>query len=277
MTIWDAIWKSFVLGAVQGLTEFLPVSSSGHLTLLQRAMDYDAGGSMMFINIMLHLGTLISVVVVFRKQIAALFKKPFKMLFMLLVATIPAGLVGVLFSDKIDEIFAGERGIMLLSVCFAATALILLLCEFAAKRRKSTCALGWGNAVMMGVMQAVALFPGISRSGSTIAAGTVSGAKSDDVANFSFLMSIPVILGSFLVSVFGIVKDAVGGDQAVLQSFGASSIVGIIVGVVASAVTGFLAIKLMLKVIKRANYKWFSLYLILLSLTILFLDIAKIL
>lgn len=277
MTIWDAIWKSFILGAVQGLTEFLPVSSSGHLTLLQRAMDYDAGGSMMFINIMLHLGTLISVVVVFRKQIAALFKKPFKTLFMLIVATIPAGLVGVLFNDKIDEIFAGDRGIMLLSVCFAATALILLLCEFAAKRRKTACALGWGNAVMMGVMQAVALFPGISRSGSTIAAGTVSGAKSDDVANFSFLMSIPIILGSFLVSVFGIVKDAVGGDQTVLQSFGASSIVGILVGVVTSAVTGFLAIKLMLKVIKRANYKWFSLYLILLSLTILFLDIAKIL
>lgn len=272
------LWQAFVLGLIQGLTEFLPVSSSGHLTFLQRVFGVNIGGAELFFNIILHLGTLVAVCIIFWRDILDLFKKPFKTLLYLVVATIPAAVAGLLLDDVISDSLMGGKDVgVVLAVFFAFTAAVLLATEFYAKRKKRELPLCWSTTLPMGFAQAVAILPGISRSGSTIAAGTVSGAKSDDVANFSFLMSIPVILGSFLVSVFGIVKDAVGGDQAVLQSFGASSIVGIIVGVVASAVTGFLAIKLMLKVIKRANYKWFSLYLILLSLTILFLDIAKIL
>lgn len=267
MGFWEAIWKSSVLGVVQGLTEFLPVSSSGHLTLLQKLLGFDtAGGAMTFINIMMHLGTLIAVVIVFWKDIVALFRKPFKMLLMLIVATIPAGIIGLLFSDEIDSIFAGETGLLYLALCFALTALMLLVCEFIAKRQKTPKPLGWGNTVSMGLMQAVALFPGISRSGSTIVAGTVTGAKRKEVARFSFLMSIPIILGSFLVEIASGVKDVVTGQPSYFSEIAAPEIVGMVFGVVLSMVFGFIAIKWMMKIIQKANYMWFSVYLLCLSL-----------
>ncbi len=275
MNIWDVIWKSIVLGTVQGLTEFLPVSSSGHLVFLQKVMGYDlGGGSMTFVNVMLHFGTLIAVCTVFFKDILGLFKKPFKTLLMLIVATIPAGVVGVLFNDKIEALFEGEKAFLLLALCFSVTALLLLGCELVAKspKRKER-ELGWGNAVPMGVMQAVALFPGISRSGSTIVAGTVSGAKTKDVAKFSFLMSIPVILGSVLVELYGFLKEPQFSEAA---NGGLYTAVGVLVGVLFAAIFGFLAIKVMLKVIGKANYKWFSLYLILLTAACIWIDVLGI-
>ncbi len=273
MGLWESIWKSFVLGAAQGLTEFLPVSSSGHLTFLQIVLGYDiAGGTMTLINILMHFGTLLSVVFVFWKDILALFKKPFKTLLYLIVATIPAGVVGLIFNDKIDALFStNQRRLLYLAICFACTALLLLITELVAKRRKKVQPLGWKHSICMGLTQAVALFPGISRSGSTIAAGTLSGAKTEDVAKFSFLMSIPVILGSLLVELKGVIFD----EPEVVTQMGGAGIVGIIVGVVVSAVVGFLAIKFMLKVIGKANYKWFSVYLILLSLTCVWLDVIN--
>ena len=261
MGLWEAIWKSSILGVVQGLTEFLPVSSSGHLTLLQRVLGFDMGdGTMTLINIMMHLGTLIAVIVVFWRDILDLFKKPFKTLLMLIVATIPAGVIGLIFSDQIDMLFSGEDGILYLSVCFALTALLLVVCEMIAKRQKVQKPLGWGSSVAMGVMQAVALFPGISRSGATIVAGTIAGTKREEVAKFSFLMSIPVILGSFAVEVLGIIREPES-----VAGFGTNGIVGMIVGILLAMVFGFLAIKLMLKVIRKANYVWFSVYLVALS------------
>ncbi len=273
MGFWEAIWKSSVLGVVQGLTEFLPVSSSGHLSLLQRLLGFDLeGGAMTFINIMMHIGTLIAVVVVFWKDILALFKKPFKTLLMLIVATIPAGVIGLLFSDEIDAIFAGSSGLLYLALCFAVTGLMLMACEHIAKRQKAPKSLGWKSTVPMGLMQAVALFPGISRSGSTIVAGTVAGAKRDEVARFSFLMSIPVILGSFLVEIASGVKDVATGTPSYFSEIGAPDIVGMLFGVVLSAVFGFLAIKWMLVIIRKANYMWFSVYLVCLSLGCFYLS-----
>ena len=143
MGYFEAIWKSIILGTVQGLTEFLPVSSSGHLSLLQRVLNYNiSGGSMTFVNVMLHLGTLVSVIWVFRREIAALFKKPFKTLLMLIVATIPAGVVGLLFNSKIDGLFAGDGGVGYLAVCFAFTALLLLVTEYVARKRQTSDPLG---------------------------------------------------------------------------------------------------------------------------------------
>ncbi len=273
MPIWEMIWKSVVLGTVQGLTEFLPVSSSGHLVLLQRMLGYDlGGGSMTFVNIMLHFGTLLAVILVFWKDILALFRKPFTPLLWLIVATIPAGIVGLLFEDGIDAAFSGEKGLLYLAVCFAATALLLLLAELCVRRRKREQAFGWKHAVSMGVMQAVALFPGISRSGSTIAAGTLAGAKTQDAARFSFLMSIPIILGSVAVSLKGIVFD----EPETVTALGVNGFLGVLIGVFFSAVFGFLAIKFMLKVIGKGNFKWFSLYLVLLSLACLWLDVLGI-
>lgn len=274
MEFWEAIWKSIVLGTVQGLTEFLPVSSSGHLSLLQRVLGYDlGGGSMTFVNIMLHFGTLIAVVIAFWKDILALFKKPFKTLGLLVLATIPAGVVGLFFNDKIDAIFSGDSGLFYLAICFATTALILLITELVAKNRKKTSPLGLKSSLCMGFVQALALFPGISRSGSTIAAGTLSGAKTEDVARFSFLMSIPVILGSAAISL----KDVIFDEPEVLSAMGTNGIYGMLVGIVFAAVSGFFAIKVMLKVIGKGNYKWFALYLVILSLTCIWFDVQNLL
>lgn len=272
MEFWNVIWKSVVLGTVQGLTEFLPVSSSGHLLFLHKLLGEDFGGNALFFDIMLHFGTLIPVVIVFRRDILALFQKPFKTLLMLLVATIPAGVVGLLFNDKIDAVMNGKNGLLYLALCFSVTAALLLVCELVAKKRKQTRTLGWRNSVPMGLMQAVALFPGISRSGSTIVAGVVSGARAEDVTKFSFLMSIPVILGSALVSL----KDVIG-DPASVTALGASGAIGVVVGVICAAVSGFFAVKVMLKVIRKANYKWFGAYLIFMSLTCVWLDVLQIL
>ncbi len=277
MGIWEAIWKSAILGTVQGLTEFLPVSSSGHLTLLQQILGYDLGGAgMTFVNILLHFGTLLAVVFVFRKDILALFKKPFKTLLMLIAATVPAGVVGLLFDDKIEALFdpaSNAAWLCWLAVFFALTAFVLLLTEFVSSRRKKVSPLGWKHSVPMGLAQAVALFPGVSRSGSTIAAGVISGAKRDDVAKFSFLMSIPVILGSLAVEVYHVLKP----DEGVTIAIGTSGIIGMVVGVVFSAAAGFFAIKIMLKVIGKGNYKWFSLYLVILSLVCFWLNVLGVL
>lgn len=277
MGIWEAIWKSAVLGTVQGLTEFLPVSSSGHLTLLQQILGYDLGvAGMTFVNILLHFGTLLSIVFVFWKDILALFKKPFKTLLMLIAATIPAGVIGLLFEDKIEAVFEPDKNVAWLcwlAVFFALTAFILLLTEFVSSRRKKTSPLSWKHSVPMGLAQAAALFPGISRSGSTIAAGVISGAKRDEVAKFSFLMSIPVISGSLVVETFHLIKP----DEGVTVAIGTSGIIGMVVGVVFSAVAGFFAIKIMLKVIGKGNYKWFAVYLVALSFACFWLNALGIL
>ncbi len=228
---------------------------------------------MTFINVMLHFGTLIAVVVAFRMEIAELFQKPFTKLFMLVAATVPAALVGLLFEDKIDALFSGERGALYLSVCFGVTAVLLLVCEYVVNRRKKNVPFGWRNAVVMGAMQAVAVLPGISRSGSTIVAGTLAGAKTEEASKFSFLMSIPIILGSVIIGLKGAIID----EPQTLSSLGAAGIVGIAVGIAAAAISGLLALRLMKKIMKKANYKWFAFYLLLLSLTTLWLSIQGIL
>ncbi|MGN0822878.1 MAG: undecaprenyl-diphosphate phosphatase [Candidatus Gallimonas sp.] len=264
------IWQAIVLGTVQGLTEFLPVSSSGHLVLLQQIMNADFGGNELFFDVMLHFGTLIAVFFVFWRDVLDLFKKPFKTLLYLIVATIPAGLVGLFLNDYIEEKFYGGA---YLAIGFALTALILLLCEFVAKRRKNPgLPLCWRTTVPMGLMQAIAVIPGISRSGSTIAAGVFAGADTKNVAKFSFLMSIPVILGSVVVSL----KD-VAGETSALSTMGATGVIAVLLGVLFAALAGLFAIKLMLKVIGKANYKWFSLYLVALSFTCFALNVCGIL
>ncbi len=266
MQIVQAILKCILLGTVQGLTEFLPVSSSGHLALLQRLLGYSLEeGSMTFLSIMLHFGTLLAVLLVFRREIVALFRPPFKRLWMLAAATVPAGLAGLLLGERVDALFAGERGAAWIAVCFGVTAGMLLLCEvMAAKKRRK--ALGWRQTIPMGLMQAVAILPGISRSGSTIAAGVIAGGRTEEVSTFSFLMSVPVILGSALLGILGAVRE-----PAMLQGM-EGGVAGIVLGVAAAAVSGYFSLKLMRKLVVRTNYKWFALYLILLALIVLWLN-----
>ncbi|MGN1061363.1 MAG: undecaprenyl-diphosphate phosphatase, partial [Candidatus Coproplasma sp.] len=194
-------WEALVLGLTQGLTEFLPVSSSGHLTFLQRILGntmqhgIDFFDNQIFFNLILHLGTLVAVCIIFWKDIVALFKKPITLLY-LVVATIPAAIVGVLLDDVIENnVSKGAYAGIILAVFFFITAALLFATEIYAKRRKKVLPLSWRTTIPMGVAQAVAILPGISRSGSTIAAGIFAGGDNDEVAHFSFLMSIPVILG----------------------------------------------------------------------------------
>lgn len=278
-------WQAIVLGLTQGLTEFLPVSSSGHLTLLQNLMDVNTGAELFF-DLVLHLGTLVAVCFVFWRDILALFRKPFKTLLYLVVATIPAAIVGLLLDDVIEDYIMGGAYVgVFLAVFFFITACVLFATEVFAKRRykpsynwvttavagdvyadKKPLPLCWRTTLPMGLAQAVAVLPGISRSGSTIAAGTFAGGNAEDVSKFSFLLSIPVILGGFLVS---LAKGLFGSEKELVTSFrngGSQFGLCIALGLIVSAVAGLFAIKVMLAAIRKANYKWFSLYLSLLAI-----------
>ena len=262
------IWQAIILGITQGLTEFLPVSSSGHLVFLQKIFGIEQGG--LFFNIILHLGTLIAVCAVFRKDIIALFKKPFKTLGFLVIASVPAAVVGFLLEDTVDGLNSFAYIGVLLAVFFLISAAVLFTTEWIVKRRQNVLPLCWRTVVPMAFAQAVAILPGISRSGSTICAGMLAGGKSEDIAKFSFLMSIPVILGSFAVSLIkGLVKGEIQDDFALNgSSYGWCIALGFII----SAVVGLFAIKVMLKAIKKADYKWFSLYLTVLAIVCIVLQ-----
>ncbi|MCH5162928.1 MAG: undecaprenyl-diphosphate phosphatase [Clostridiales bacterium] len=248
-------WQAMVLGLVQGFTEFLPVSSSGHLILVRQLMGLnEAGTSYLLFDVMAHVGTLAAVCIVLFKDILGLFKKPYKQLLLLVVASIPAVIVGLTCSGVIDDYFSTAK---YLCFFFAFTAIIMLVSEIVAKRNKTPKDIGWGSAIAMGVMQGVGVFPGVSRSGSTIFGGTVAGADSKKVATFSFLMSIPIILGSLLFSIIDVAKS---GAIAYVDWF------SIVVGAVSAFVSGYFAVRVMLKLIAKANYKWFSLYLAVLAI-----------
>lgn len=254
-----------MLGAVQGLAEFLPVSSSGHLAILQRLFGLNPDG-LLFFDIVLHLGTLVAVCSVFYKEIFALFKKPFKTLLYLVAATAPAGVVGLLFSrfDFLEKyVLAGNFAGYFLAAAFLITAAVLYSAELYAKRTRKSLPLNGRVALSMGFAQAVAVLPGISRSGSTIAAGTFAGGSREEVSRFSFLMSVPIILSGFALE---LIKTFTYQPTACVAS-GQEGQFGLCVGIgfAAAAVFGLFSIKIMLKAIKKANYKWFAIYLAILS------------
>lgn len=246
--------QAFWLGLVQGLTEFLPVSSSGHLVLLQRI--FGISSSSITLEVLMHIGTLLAVVVVFWRRILEMIRHPIKSeLWLLVVATIPAVVAALLFD--FDEAFAGEY----LGYSFLITTLILWLADLVAGVSFETKTVKWYNAVVMGIMQAVAILPGVSRSGSTISGGIATGLSRKRATDFAFLMSIPAILGS-------IVLDAKNVFSAgALESAGGA--VPLLVGIAASAVFGFIAIKAMLKLVRRVRLPWFGLYTGLLGILVL--------
>ncbi len=256
------IWQAVILGFVQGLTEFLPVSSSGHIAFFQGVFGISEQDIALFFTIILHLGTLVAVCVVFWRDIIALFRKPFKTFGFLVLASVPAAITGLLFEIlHLDEVLLKRSNMgLVLSVFFLVTATVLFVTEMVVKRRQNTLPLCFRTVIPMGVAQAFAVLPGISRSGSTICAGTLAGCKSEDVAKFSFMMSIPVILGSFIIELgMGLYK---GEIQQSFTDGGATLGWSVALGFLVSAVAGLFAIKVILKVIKKANYKWFSLYLV---------------
>lgn len=264
------ILKAVILGIVQGLTEFLPVSSSGHLVVFGELLNTEKifGDSGYFFELALHVGTLIPLAIVFFKDILNLFKPPFKKLGLLLLASVPALVVYILFNDYVVEFFNNSKYICFF---FLITAGFLFITEFVCKKRERKVIdgealplkpVGLKTATIMGVAQAFALIPGISRSGSTICAGVLSGAERKDVATFSFFMSAIIIGGGAILECFKINEHLVAG---------AFPIFPVIFGMLAAAVSGYFALKFMLKLVQKSNYKWFSLYLVVVSV-ITFID-----
>ncbi|MCL2573136.1 MAG: undecaprenyl-diphosphate phosphatase [Defluviitaleaceae bacterium] len=252
MTLLEAI----ILGIIQGLAEFLPISSSGHLALGQYLFGIDEG-NLVFI-IVVHIGTLIPVVIVYRKAIWELIKKPFqKMTYLLIIATVPAAVVAIFFEDAIE---AALTSISFLAAGFVATGLVLIGTDRLRKTSKKSDEITYLDAALIGIAQAVAVFPGISRSGSTIAASLARGINREDAAKFAFLMSIPAILGALLIQIIHVFRGNIVLADLDFLTLGA--------GFVASALSGYLAINFMLAAIKKAKLRYFAYYVLALAAVI---------
>lgn len=257
------VLQAFILGAVQGLTEFLPISSSGHLLVLQKIFGIGAEtDNLLLLNILLHLGTLVAVFFVYWRKIWNMICHPVQSeLRWLVVATIPAVAAALLID--FGDAFAGRFIVW----SFYLTSVVLIVGDQIGQYRRESRTvhrkIRFSDAATMGVMQAVAILPGLSRSGSTIAGGVSSGLSRKHAADFSFLMSIPAILGSAVLELKHIVLDG--------ASAGNVGAVPILVGMLAAALFGFLAIKGMLRLIRSISLKWFALYTFLLG-TFLLID-----
>ncbi len=242
MTIWEAI----ILGIVQGFTEFFPVSSSGHIFLFSRMLGLDSP-SMAF-TLAVHLATLVAVCSVLWKDILILLKKPFQKLTLLLViASVPVAFAGLLLNDLLDSF---NDSMLTLGIGFLVTTAFLALAASFREGDIKKEDIKWYDALFIGVMQMIAILPGISRSGSTLTAGLFRRMKKEDGVKFSFLLSIPVILGGFLVQ----------GFKAYKLGFVNIDILPTLVGMVFAGVTGFFAVKIFLRTVMKGKIKYFAYY-----------------
>ncbi len=250
-----SIFEAIILGILQGLTEFLPVSSSGHLVLFSKIFGIES--DFIFFSVVLHVATLFAVLIYYRKQVFQIVKKPFSTLTLkLVVATVPAIIIALLFSDFLESIFDGS----LLPFCFVFTGILLIVAQMFSMSEKKHKKLDFKGAVFMGFMQAVALVPGISRSGSTISGGLIGGYEKKESADFSFLMSIPIILASLTYEIIKLIKN---NTTPIF-------IVETIVGSIFAFLTGLLSIYLMLKAVKKLKLHYFSIYLFIIAIVSFF-------
>lgn len=247
-----------VLALVQGLTEFLPVSSSGHLVLLNRFFGIE--NDFLLLSVVLHVATLVSVIIVLRKEIWFLIRNPFSSVGKRIIfATIPTVLIVIIFKRFIDSAFNGAY----LPICFMVTAFAIVLSEFLNKRRTiSSKDISVKDALLMGVAQGIAVLPGISRSGATICTGLALGNNREKVAHFSFLMSVPIIIASLIMEVY----EYISVGQTLTIPF-----LYIMIGFIIALVTGIFAIKFMLNIVKKHSMIGFAIYLSILSFVTLFL------
>jgi undecaprenyl-diphosphatase len=244
-------FEALVLGLIQGLTEFLPVSSSGHLEIAKSLFGVDPEASFYF-TVAVHGATVLSTLVVFRKEIVALLKGTFKFkmneetsyVLKLIVSMIPVGFAGILLKDPIERMFSGD--IIFVGFMLLITALLLAGAHFIRKRERNITYL---DALIIGVAQAVAVIPGISRSGATIAAGLMIGNRKDEIARFSFLMVLIPVIGANLLEVLTGEFSGDGTGTGV-----------ILIGFITAFISGYLACRWMINLVKRSKLIWFSVY-----------------
>lgn len=247
--------EALILGIVQGLTEYLPVSSSGHLAIGSFLFGIEGADNLTF-TILVHVATVLSTFVVLWSEIDWILKGLFKFklndetryFINILVSMIPIGIVGLFFKDKVEEIFGS--GLMIVGCMLLLTAALLIFSYYAKPRQKEK--ISCMDAFIIGIAQACAVMPGLSRSGSTIATGLLLGNKKESLAQFSFLMVIPPILGEALLDVLKIAK----GESA----FGGIDTLPLVVGFISAFLAGCLACKWMISIVKRGKLVWFGLY-----------------
>lgn len=247
--------EALILGLLQGLTEYLPVSSSGHLAIGSYIFGIEGEENLAF-TVMVHVATVLSTLVVLWKEIDWIVKGVFKFklndetryMFNIIVSMIPVGIVGVFFKDTVEKIFGS--GLVIVGCMLLVTAMLLVFSYYAKPRQRERITLR--DAFIIGLAQACAVMPGLSRSGSTIATGLLLGNKKESLAQFSFLMVIPPILGEALLDVIKGLK----GEEA----FGNIDVLPLAVGFVAAFVSGCLACKWMIDVVKKGKLVWFGVY-----------------
>ena len=246
-------WEALILGLIQGVTEFLPVSSSGHLELGKVLLGDDSlpEESLLF-TVVVHAATALSTIVIFRNDILEILKGLFQFKWneeaqfsvKIIVSMMPAAIIGVLFNDQIEALFSGQ--ILLVGAMLVLTGLLLFLADRAKKTDKKV---SYANALIIGISQAIAILPGISRSGATISTSVLLGIDREKVARFSFLMVVPLILGK-------IAKDLLDGNI----SSETTDLMPLAVGFVAAFVAGLFACTWMISLVKKSQLRYFSYY-----------------
>lgn len=259
-----------ILGVVQGLTEYLPVSSSGHLTIISSFFGIDGADNLQF-TVAVHVATVLSTLVILWKEIDWILKGLFKFemneetkyALNILVSMIPVGIVGLFFKDRVEEAFGS--GLLIVGVMLIVTAVLLTFSYLAKPRVKEHLSL-W-DAFVIGVAQACAVLPGLSRSGSTIATGLMLGNKKEKLAQFSFLMVIPPILGEALLDIL----KATNGEDVIADSIGTFPLA---VGFLAAFLSGCFACKLMISIVKKGKLIYFGYYCAVVGVAVLVYQLA---
>ena len=249
-------FEALVLGLIQGLTEYLPVSSSGHLAIGQALFGMNDGADNLMFTVAVHVATILSTVVILWSEIDWVLKGLFKFkmndetkyVLNIIVSMIPVGVVGLLFKDQVEEFFGS--GLLVVGCCLLITAALLTFSYYAKPRQKEH--ISMKDAFIIGIAQAIAVLPGVSRSGSTIATGLLLGNKKESLAQFSFLMVIPPILGEALLDVLKMMKgeNVMGGIETL----------PLMVGFVAAFLAGCVACKWMISIVKRGKLIYFGIY-----------------
>lgn len=240
--------QALILGLLQGLTEFLPVSSSGHLVIAQHFFNLLTPP--VLFDVLLHLATALAIIIVLWRQLLSLDKKTIGFI---LLASLPAGIIGVLLNSSIETLFSSVK---LVALALLVTALLLFLTRYFFSQAKST-RLTWKNTLLIGLFQALAIIPGLSRSGSTISAGIFAKLKPELIFNFSFLLALPAIFGAALLQL----KD--------LNFAGSLLDLPLLIGFITAFISGLFSLKLLKKFISQGKFSFFAYYCLALGLTLL--------
>jgi len=255
-------FEAIILGLIQGLTEFLPVSSSGHLEIAKSLFGVDPDASFYF-TVAVHGATVLSTIVVFRKEILNLITGSLKFemneetsyTLKIILSMIPVGIAGMLLKDPIENLFDGN--LVFIGLMLLVTSVLLAVAHFVKKRERG---IGYKDALIIGIAQAIAVIPGISRSGATISTGLVIGNKKDEIARFSFLMVLVPVLGANLLEILsGEMNTASTGPLVIISGF------------LAAFVSGYFACKWMISLVKKSKLIWFSVYCALIGLVSIFI------